>query len=188
MECTLVGAASMGSAYTLDALQEWGDLQIHPTAAVTRPKPKGRRPAAQTAHLKKAFLDDYAQTGNIGGSAQAVGVSRRTVYNWRDKSATFAEALEVAALAGQRELEVEARRRAIEGTVNRFGEKEYSDTLLIFLLKARDPKRYATQRTELTGREGGPLEYSDADLDRKIEGFLDRLAAREGTPTVAGES
>lgn len=56
-------------------------------------------------------------------------------------------------------MENEARRRAVEGTLRpvfhggaQVGEvREYSDTLLIFLLKAHDPKYRDKQQIEYSG-------------------------------------
>lgn len=132
------------------------------------------------AHPKKrAFLAAYARTGNITQAAAAAGITRRTHYVWLDAEGEEGEAYRAAFEDAKEQaadyLEAEARRRAVEGLVryrfNRAGnplkhpvtgepyyELEYSDTLLIFLLKGARPDKYADRtRTEITGRDGAPL-------------------------------
>jgi hypothetical protein len=54
-------------------------------------------------------------------------------------------------------------------------ELEYSDTLLIFLLKGIRPEKYR-ERFEHSGPEGGPIEFSDARayIAAKLEKFTTR--------------
>lgn len=87
----------------------------------------GNRPAMER------FIARLRDSGNVRMAAQAAGVPRRTVYNWRDRWKTFAaewdEALEDACDI----LEAEAWKRAVQ---------ENSDRLLMFLLKAYRPDRF----------------------------------------------
>ena len=84
------------------------------------------------------------------GAAARAGISRRTVYDWREGDAEFARAWDTAVDAGTDRLEDEALRRAAKGTLRpvyqggkRVGTvREYSDTLLIFSLKGRRPEKY----------------------------------------------
>ena len=99
---------------------------------------------------KEAFLAAYAVTCSISGAAKAARINRGTHYDWLqadpEYKAKFERAQEVAIQA----LEDEAVRRAYEGVerpVYQGGEKvgvirEYSDTLLIFLLKGLRPAKY----------------------------------------------
>ena len=100
---------------------------------------------------KRAFLAAISETGNITGASKISGIARKTHYDWMqsdpDYAAAYAEALEQAA----ENLESEARRRATQGTLRPVfykGEecgavREYSDTLLIFLLKGAMPDKYS---------------------------------------------
>ena len=126
-------------------------------------------------HLKKgqaAFLAAYRTMGNISAAAKAAGVHRQSHYLWLERDpeyvAEFAQADEEAI----EWLEAEARRRAVEGTQRLkfhqgqlvtipdpenpegppipYVEHEFSDTLLIFLLKGRRPEVYR-ERYEHTG-------------------------------------
>ena len=77
-------------------------------------------------------------------------MTRRNVYRERTKDREFAEAWDEAKKLGLESLEAEAIRRAVRGTekpVFHQGEqvatvREYSDVLLIFLMKAADPAKY----------------------------------------------
>lgn len=116
------------------------------------------------------FLEAFAETGNVKEACATVGVGRSTVYERRIKDETFAVQWDEAEQTSHDTLEREAFRRAAEGTdkpVYQGGKlvgtvREYSDTLLIFLLKARRPEKYRdNHRFELTGAEGGPIVTED---------------------------
>jgi hypothetical protein len=72
------------------------------------------------------------------------------IYKWRDQDARFAKAWDEAMDLGSDALEDEAIRRGHEGVDRpvyqqgtRIGMiRDYSDTLLIFMLKARRPSRF----------------------------------------------
>lgn len=89
--------------------------------------------AHDIAHPKKrAFLVNYALTGNISAACQAAEVGRRTYYDWTEHDETFTAATRVAKEEAADYLEEVARKRAVE----------CSDTLLIFLLKGLRPEKY----------------------------------------------
>lgn len=100
---------------------------------------------------KRAFLAAYSRIGNITRAAEAVGMHRGSHLVWLKKDPEYASAFEEArGMAGDR-LEAEARRRAVEGTdepifyqgVQVGTVKRYSDVLLICLLKAHRPEKFA---------------------------------------------
>lgn len=112
-------------------------------------------------HKKRAsFLASLSECGNVTKAAEAVGVNRVYLYEVRAKDEAFAKSWEEAAKIGALRLEDEARRRAIDGweePVWHKGEmcgkvQKYSDTLLIVLLKAHHPDKYAERnKTEHSG-------------------------------------
>lgn len=133
-----------------------------------------RRDAAQ--HQKKAaFLAAFSEVGTVTHAARQVAIDRATHYRWLEADAdyrlAFADAEDVA-IEG---MEREARRRAVEGTekpVYQGGElvgtiREYSDTLLIFLMKAARPSKYR-ERVDVT-----------LDIRREIEKLTADPAERE---------
>lgn len=118
--------------------------------------------ATRTPKKKAAFLEALAQTASVCRACQLARLGRRTVYDWRDADPDFAKAWDAALERGTDALEDEAVRRAFQGTLKpvyqqglRVGTiREYSDTLLIFMLKARRPHRF---------RERHLLEHANAD-------------------------
>jgi hypothetical protein len=125
---------------------------------------------------RPTFLKALEQSGNVSAAAAACGIHRTTAYLQRKTDREFArewdEALEVACDS----LEHEARRRALEGCDEPvFYEgsvcghvRKYSDTLMIFLLKAHRPHKF---RDNVAVSHSGDVtirvEY--ADLDDPVE-------------------
>ncbi|MFK7088674.1 hypothetical protein AAFM71_07640 [Chromobacterium violaceum] len=136
-----------------------------------------------------AFLDALSESANVSSAAKKIKVSRTHLYRLRDEDEEFAAAWNEAVQLGTAALEDEAVRRAKVGTLRPVfykGEKcgeirEYSDTLLIFLLKARDPDKYADRvRKELTGPGGGPIQQqtqisSVAEFQEVLKGIIDEV-------------
>ena len=122
--------------------------------------------AQQFTPKKRArFLTALTETGNVRKAAKTIRCSTRTLYTYRHRDPAFAQDWERAlAEAMDTVLEPEAMRRAVDGVVKpvyqggkRVGTvREYSDTLLIFLLKGGKPAKYR-ERHEVTGQAGGPM-------------------------------
>jgi len=96
-------------------------------------------------------LDVLRKGHSISAACRAIGVSRTCIHAHRHAEPEFNALVEDALLEGGELLEDEARRRAVEGVDKPiFGRDgrvlttvhEYSDTLLIFLLKGRMPQKY----------------------------------------------
>jgi len=106
--------------------------------------------AAILQSKKDAFLAAFETEGTITHAAEKIGIERKMHYYWMANDPDYPERFAAAERAACHALEREARRRAIEGTdkpVYQGGKlvghiREYSDTLLIFLLKAADPAKY----------------------------------------------
>jgi hypothetical protein len=120
----------------------------------------------RTPEKREAFLDALAGCGNVTAAAKAAKLARTALYEWRAADKRFASAWDAAQELGTDALEDEATRRAAGGTLRgiyhlgkRVGTvREFSDTLLIFLLKARKPDRFKDRSsTELTGKDGASL-------------------------------
>jgi hypothetical protein len=113
----------------------------------------------------RAFLAAYRATCSITRAAAAAGISRRAHYRKLETSADYKVAFEAATAMAADSLEDEAVRRAKEGIVRQVLyhgspamelvdpldpekgmkarlEREYSDQLLLALLKAKKPKEY----------------------------------------------
>jgi len=135
-----------------------------------------RTPAKNRSPLKqKAFLAAYAACGNIADAARKAKCGRCSHYEWMEDAAyaeAFAEAHEQACEA----LESEARRRAVRGVqkpVYYMGDivgtaREYSDVLLIFLMKGAMPEKY---------RDNVKIEHTgSAELLEKLAAGRERVA------------
>lgn len=119
---------------------------------------------------KPAFIQELCRTGNISLSADKANISRSHTYLARKEDAAFdAACVEAIEISGEY-MEGEARRRAVEGTLRPVFQggklvgkvREYSDTLLIFLLKAHNPKYRDTSRMEVAGDPAAPLKHEHA--------------------------
>jgi Bacteriophage Sf6, terminase small subunit-like len=105
----------------------------------------------RTAERDLKFLESLSQGASVAAAAKDAGYGRQHLYEWREADPELAAAWDNALEAGTDLLEDEALRRAKDGVDEpRFYEGEvcghvrkYSDTLLIFLLKARRPWKYA---------------------------------------------
>ena len=104
----------------------------------------------RTPKKEADFLEALCTGASVQAACEAAKIGRRTVYDWRAADDDFALAWDQAIEAGTDLLEDEAKRRAFEGVeepVFHGGQqcgtvRKYSDTLLIFLLKARRPEKF----------------------------------------------
>lgn len=105
---------------------------------------------------KNKFLNALAKLGSVKAAAEDAGIDRTTHYTWLDDE-SYKKAYERARQIAADALEEEARRRAVEGYIGKDGVREYSDKLLIALLKANFPDRYKERvesKVELSGAVG----------------------------------
>ncbi len=106
--------------------------------------------AARKPRKQALFLKALTETVNVTLSCRKAGVPRRTVYDWREADAAFADRWDEALEEGIDLLEAEVHRRAFEGVERpvyykgeRVGEwRHYSDALATFLLRAHRPEKY----------------------------------------------
>lgn len=119
-----------------------------------------------TRKKKETFLRVLTESGNVSEAARQAGISRKHAYHLRDDE-EFAVAWDEAVDTGIDYLEAEARRRAYTGVaepvfyqgVECGTVQKYSDTLMIFLLKANRPDKYKDRvSNEHTGKDGGAIE------------------------------
>lgn len=128
--------------------------------------------AKQTA--KADFLEEFIKHGYMQGAFTAACVrspwlTRNWLYLQRDSDPKFGEAWLEALEIGTEKLEQEAYRRAHEGVkkpIYQGGEKvgsvrEFSDTLMMFLLKARRPKVY---RERVDVNVGGQVNHQHVHI------------------------
>lgn len=147
---------------------------------------------------KQAFLTELAKYGNVTLAADTVGFSPHTILAHRKSDANFAVAYDDAMVLGNMALEAEARRRAFTGWKepvyfrgDRVGAiRKFSDNLLAMLLRATDRKFRLGNINELTGKDGGPIEFRDVkEMSREQLIQIARAglpAANANDPTGSG--
>jgi hypothetical protein len=150
-----------------------------------------KRPQMRKVKAQTVFLRELARLGVVLKAAQAAKVGRQTVYGWLVEDKRFKELYEQALEDAVDALESEARRRAEEGVIKPVFQggkqvgsiREYSDALMITLLKGRRPDVFK-ERVDLdgkikTGKLIDPKTSTDDELDARIETAIQaRVAAR----------
>jgi hypothetical protein len=160
--------------------------RLAPGQRIGAPTPGARQHQAphRTTDWRPSFLDHLSQYGNVGAACKHAVISRSQVYALRKADAVFAaawnEALELACDA----IEAEARRRAESGTEEAVywrgkrvaTELRYSDSLLMFLLRAHRPEKF-----------GDKFKVHTPTVDAAIEQFLrERDLAKPASGTTIG--
>ena len=121
------------------------------------------------AAWRGAFIERLKATGNVTLAATGAGVTRQRAYRTRNRSTAFRRSWNEALEQAVDLLEGEARRRATGITRDVWyagevvgEERVYSDTLLIFLLKAHRPAKF---RDNVKVEHSGGMEVTG---DRKV--------------------
>ncbi len=112
--------------------------------AGTRGTPKGAR------NWKPLWLEAFEGLGTVSDACKAAGVGRTTVYRARQEDEAFALAWHDLEEQTTERMEREAHRRGVMGVERDVyyqgqvvgAERQFSDTLLIFMLKSRKPDVY----------------------------------------------
>ena len=139
---------------------------------------------------RKVFLEALRNTSNVTLAAHTAGVHRNTAYAAKDDNPDFSEQWEDALALAESGMEEEARRRAMDGVLEPIyyqGEavgaiRKFSDGMLMFLLKAHNPKKYReNMRVERSGKvdtgprkvefvfRGPPVRPADPEPDTEEE-------------------
>ncbi|MDA1309282.1 MAG: hypothetical protein O2985_06720 [Proteobacteria bacterium] len=132
-----------------------------------------------TAPKRRAFLQNLMTTGNVSEAARASKVSRSHAYALKMSDQNFAAEWADALESATDILEAEARHRAVDGVEQpHFHQgqvtgsvRKYSDSLLMFLLKAHRPEKYRDRTID-------PKGTIDDDIDREIEDAKSLLGDR----------
>ena len=126
-----------------------------------------KEPRHDTSWYEK-FFEHFRITGNLTESAELAEVGRALVYYHLERYDDFKTQFENAEQESHDSLEREAYRRALEGVEEPVfyqgstcgAIRKYSDTLLIFLLKARRPNKFR-ERADLNLSGGLTVEGWD---------------------------
>lgn len=138
-----------------------------------------RKHTARHPQRRAAFIEALASGATVTDAAKAAGVAREPLYRWRKEDPEFAAEWEAAYSTGADVLVAEARRRAVKGVaepVYHMGKvvgtvQRYSDTLLMFLMKARAPEQYCDRA------RAAAMDRRWAEADRAASGNDDVAAA-----------
>ena len=154
--------------------------------------------AGWTDLQRTCFLTGLAETGNVSAAARIAAVSRSGAYALRLADEAFAAAWAEAQAQAADALEMEARRRAVEGVeqpvlyagkpvCDEDGDpvtvRHYSDRLLELLLKARRPDS-PNATDEAQDDDGAPLD--DDERVRRIMWLLDQARDRQARQAAGG--
>ncbi|HYE29210.1 MAG TPA: helix-turn-helix domain-containing protein [Allosphingosinicella sp.] len=148
------------------------------------PPPRRRRRDGFDAERQQRFVEHYRDTGSLTDAARLTGISRSTAYNLLNSpdGGPFRDAIAGAGRGIDTILESTAFERCINGQEEivsyqgrRVGVRwKYDNKLLMHMLRARQPLRYAP----LSEIEGW-LKRRGLDPPPDVDGALDRLAAAE---------
>jgi len=152
----------------------------------------------QARNWRKRFLAVLRERGIVRAACEQAGVNRAAAYRARQEDAAFAEQWDLAIEDAVDLLEAEAWRRAFDGVTRRVywkGEcidviQEYSDRLMMLLLKGRRPSIFR-DNVSVTGPDGGPIEtrdvtgISDAELEHIAAGRRKGTAATPARAATA---
>lgn len=132
-----------------------------------------------TKKEQELFLKAYEEAGTISTACRVTQTPRSTVYYWRDHDKEFADKLEEVGKAANELLIGEARRRAYQGVLRKkfekgqplidpatgeqYMEREYSDTLMMFLIKAHNPEYRDKQQIDLNASGEVTVRFVPAD-------------------------
>src|SRR5450755_3537788 len=157
-------------------------------------RPGHRLTKEQTQEAQEKFLKAFASNGNVRVACATAGIDRSTVHAWTEHDERFSMEYNLAKQDVDDAIRAEIYRRGmfgeerfvvaqgkiVYGPDNPDGSrgkpltyKEKSDTLLIFHAKSRMPEYRDKQQVELTGNNGGPVQFQH--LSTLTEQELDTL-------------
>lgn len=152
---------------------------------------RGRANVQPKKERQDAFLEHFRYHCNVIASAEATGVGRQTVYDWRNSDPQFETAFLAAEAEAWERLEHVVRQEAMPHDVEEITEevqrvrgkpklggdgkpvmvmtkrvrkREMNPTLAMFLLKSHNPERYRERYdVEMSGKGGGAIPISLID-------------------------
>lgn len=151
-------------------------------------------PVIDIVSAKRRFISVFQECGSVRESLKRGRVSRSSHYLWLrtdpDYRARFEEAEQIAA----RDLEDEARRRAVAGVRRQIyhqgkvvGEElVYSDTLLLALLKAHNPRRFNAGPYKAPEWDWDLSKLTSEELDKFMRQLTELAMAEQRAQMEAG--
>ncbi len=150
------------------------------------PAPRARIAAVFSALRQSQFLEAFSNCGSVQQASRWAKITRTAHYNWLRDDPTYPARFEEALAAAARRFEDEAVRRAVEGTTKGIYykgkrvavEREYSDSLLMFILKCRNRKVFG-DKSEDTLHIDGEMSVADTIRARRAARLAEEKAADE---------
>jgi hypothetical protein len=156
-----------------------------------KPNCSRHRPDNVLLHKKsgtqEGFLEAYAKVGNITRAADMVGISRQSHYDWMAGDPAYEPKFRQAMREATDVLREAAWTRAVDGVETTIFDKngvavgesvKYSDTLLIFLMKAASPGEF---RDNYRVQVEGSIEHTHRlDWESSEQGMLSAAERRLG--------
>lgn len=139
------------------------------------------------------FIEKFAETMNVRASALYAGVSRQTVYKYKETDPTFRERYEDAKQDALDILEEAVRVRAVEGVkqitpiyykgakIDEVVRVEFSDALAKFYLESHRPEIYRPKQT-IEHRGSLEVQVSIEDQRREIATTAIQNCLNQGFP------
>lgn len=141
------------------------------------------KPTKFDATAKAAALRVYRKTANRAAAADAAGVHVSTLEKNAAKDPEFRAAMQHAKALWVQDLEAEALRRAVDGVEDYRGNnpiRKYSDTLLLHLLKRKDPEQHGDHvKIDQTTTSKGEMSLDLRKLSKESREDLRRILERE---------
>jgi hypothetical protein len=165
------------------------------TAATSTPR--GLDTAIRQKDRQERFLATFVLSGSIFHACRAARIHRQTHYYWLRVDPTYAAKFEEARQVAAQTLADEAVRRAVEGNrrpvthngkqvwVNINGvreplwEHQYSDKLLVMLLRAANPSKYAPARETINLLDLDPDLLTAAQLDKLLDHLIVKMVGND---------
>lgn len=149
---------------------ETESMAANPTGSAAQ---QDATPPRVRATWEKAFLAGLSKLGTVTDACAAARIERSTAYRAREAHPDFKQDWDEAREAFADRLEKEAIRRATKG-VRRAKyykdtllchEREYSDTLLLALLRANNPQKFKERMDVTSGDEKIPIAVVNMPVD-----------------------
>lgn len=166
--------------------EDFSTQEMHAPALYIAPDRKTKK----TKKRMDFILEKFRLGASVGATCKAAEITVSTLYYWRKNDRDFDQACEDAWQEGTSIYEEEIYDRAKNGTVADVyhqglvvGQRvEHHDPLLLRTVERREPESWgkATQRIELTGKDGGAVRVATLDLTKSVE----ELAALGHSPLI----
>jgi len=134
-----------------------------------------------SAKKKDAFLEAYAKTGKFSEAGRIAGCDPTCHNQWLIHDPEYPERFKRAEAQSVQILLDEVHRRGVNGVDEPVGwyqgvaggtVRRYSDNLLMFMTKAKDPRYRDSASVELSSPKGRPLEVRSVAEDAIVKAAL----------------